>query len=235
MCILAQAFLNKMSFDYFDVFVVLWIILGVFIGRKRGMAQELLPVLQWIFIMILAGLFYNPVAQFLHQNANLELVLASICGYFIIALVVHFIFLWVKNAVGEKLVGSDMFGRMEYYFGMAAGGIQFACMLICLIALVNVRIISAEEMARTEKMQEKNFEGIRFPTMGSMQHAILVDSICGRTVKDNLGPLLIASVVGNSNGTKPKSPGSSSSAVGSVSSATQKKDAELNDILSGKK
>jgi len=196
------------------------------------MSQELLPVLQWIFIMILAGLFYLPVANFLHQNASLELVLASVVGYFVIGLVVHFIFLWLKNSFGEKLVGSDMFGRMEYYFGMTAGAIRFACMIICLIALMNVRIISAEEMARTEKIQEKNFEGIRFPTYGTIQHAVLFDSLSGRTIKNNLGHLLIASVTGTGSKARAASSGGSSAAV---DPASKKKEQDLNDILGGKK
>jgi uncharacterized membrane protein required for colicin V production len=227
MFMLGQAFLGKVGFNYFDIFVVLWLILGIFLGRKHGMSQELLPTLQWIIIMILAGLFYNPVAQFLHQNANLELVLASICGYVIVGLVVHFIFLWIKNAIGEKLVGSDMFGRGEYYMGMTSGALRFACMIVCLMAIMNVRIISAEEMARTEKLQEKNFEGIRFPTYGSIQHAVLMDSITGHAVKSNLSPLLIASV----NGSTPAKPGNS----GNGPTIAKKKEQELNDILGAKK
>jgi hypothetical protein len=115
-----------------------------------------------------------------------------------------------------------MFGRAEYYFGMAAGAIRFACMLVCLIALMNARIVSAEEMARTEKLQAKNFEGIRFPTYGHIQHAVLFESLSGRTVKANLSPLLIASV--NSGAAKPKG-----------ETIAKKKEQELNDILGGKK
>jgi len=223
MFILGQSFLSKLSFNYFDVFVVLWLMLGIYLGRKRGMSQEVLPMLQWIIIMVLAGLFYAPIAQFLHQNANLGNVLAAVIGYVLVGLVVHFIFLWIKNAIGEKLVGSDMFGRGEYYLGMTAGAIRFACILVCLIAVMNVRIISAEEMARTEKVQEKNFEGIRFPTYGSIQHAILFDSLSGRAVKANLNNFLIASTT--SQGGK----------SGGSESVAKRKEQELNDILGAPK
>jgi hypothetical protein len=48
-------------------------------------------------------------------------------------------------------------------------------------------------MAQTEKIQKQNFEGIRFPTYGSIQHAVLFDSYSGRLVKNNLSQILIAS------------------------------------------
>jgi len=225
MFILGQAFSSsKYAVNYFDVFVVLWLILGVFMGRKHGMSQEVLPMVQWIAIVILAGMFYGPIAQFLHQNANLELVLASIIGYVLVGLVVHFIFLWIKQGIGEKLVGSDMFGRAEYYLGMAGGAVRFACMLVCLIALMNVRIITDVEMARSEKVQRQNFEGIRFPTYGSVQHAVLFESLTGRTVKANMSHLLIASITGSGSGPK-----------GKGESIAKKKEQELNEILGGKK
>jgi uncharacterized membrane protein required for colicin V production len=46
------------KFNYFDVIVVVWLIIGLLRGRKRGMSQELLPTLQWLGIVIVCGLFY---------------------------------------------------------------------------------------------------------------------------------------------------------------------------------
>ncbi len=158
------------------------------------MSQEILPTLQWIAIMVLGGLFYRPVAAFLLQTSPLGGLLANILAYVIIALVVHIVFLLIKKAIGEKLVGSDLFGRAEYYLGMLAGAVRFACMLVCLLALMNSRIYSAEELAQNAKTQAHDFEGVSFPTYGTIQHAVLIDSLSGRTVKRDLAFFLISPV-----------------------------------------
>jgi hypothetical protein len=119
-------------------------------------------------------------------------------------------------------VGSDMFGRAEYYLGMLAGAIRFSCMIVCLIALMNAHIVSDAEMAQQEKAQRQNFEGIRFPTYGTIQHTVLFESLAGRSVKANMSHFLISSVTTQA----PKPRGDS---------IAKKKEEELNDILGGSK
>jgi hypothetical protein len=77
---------------------------------------------------------------------------------------------------------------------MMAGLLRFACMVVVLCALMNSRVYTRAELAETEKMQKKNFEDIRFPTYGAIQHAILTESYAGRWIEGNLYRVLIASV-----------------------------------------
>jgi len=187
--------LNRGAFDYFDIIAVVWLIIGMFRGRKRGMSQELLPTLQWLAIVALAGLFYRPFSAVILQNTGnvFDLLWSNIIAYVLIAAAVHLLFIAIKHWVGEKLVGSDFFGRAEYYLGMLSGLIRFACMLVVLCALMNSRVVSKAEMERTEKMQKQNFEDIRFPTYGSIQQAVLFQSFSGNLIEKNLHSVLIAS------------------------------------------
>ena len=57
-----SAWLTRLKYDYFDAFVVVWLIIGLLWGRKRGMSQELLPTLQWIGIVVIAGIFYRSLS-----------------------------------------------------------------------------------------------------------------------------------------------------------------------------
>ena len=217
MPIIAQASLNNLGCNYIDLFVLAWLILGVFRGRKHGMSQELLPLTQWVAIVILCGMFYQPLAVVLKKNTALDYLLANIFGYLIIAAGIRLVFAWLKKALGEKLVGSDLFGRYEFYLGMVAGAARFACMIVCVIAILNSRIVSQAEMEQTEKMQRQNFEGIRFPTYGSFQHAVLFESFSGRLVKSTLNNYLIASVTPESRGKR--------------DSLAKKQEDQINDIL----
>jgi uncharacterized membrane protein required for colicin V production len=183
--------LTRLKFDYFDSIVLVWLIIGLFWGRKRGMTQELLPTLQWVGIVVVAGLFYRPMSHLVHEYAEFDVLWSNIFAYVLLGFGVHLVFLCVKHLVAEKLSGSDIFGRGEYYLGMLSGVVRFGCMMLALMALMNSRIISKAERAQTEKMQSENFSDIRFPTFGSVQQTMLFDSLTGHLVESNLQAVLI--------------------------------------------
>ena len=187
--------INGKAFNYIDGVFAVWLVVGVILGRRRGMTKELLPTLKWLGVVLLAGLFYLPASGFIFKNANgaFSLLTSKISAYVAIALGVNLIFLSVKQAIGEKLTGSDYFGRAEYYLGMISGFIHAACIIIVMIALMNARVYSDAELAEEIKIQKKNFEDIRFPTYISVQHAILKESFSGKLIKGNLYSVLIAS------------------------------------------
>jgi uncharacterized membrane protein required for colicin V production len=186
--------LGRLNVNYVDLIVAVWLIMGLLYGRKRGMTQELLPMIQWVAIVVVAGLFYEPLSLQIQQYAHFEPLWSNILGYVLIAFGIHLVYLWIKHLIHQKLIGSDMFGRAEYYFGMIAGVVRFACMLIMVCALMNSRIITNTERAKTEKAQSDAFSDIRFPTYGSIQQSVLVESYTGSLIETNLSSVLIASV-----------------------------------------
>jgi len=211
------------KFNYFDILVLVWLFIGVLRGRKRGLSQELLPTLQWIAIVVVAGMFYWPLAQILRPYTQFTRLWSSISSYFLIALGIHIVYLWFKQMLGTKLVEKDPFGRAEFYVGMMAGAVRFGCMIMVGLALMNSRIQSATELAQTQKFQERWFSDIRFPTYGEFQQDVLFKSVTGNFVEVNLQPILIAST----DAPAPKK---------AEDSIAQKKNKELDDIMgSGKK
>jgi hypothetical protein len=77
---------------------------------------------------------------------------------------------------------------------MTAGAMRFGCMLLAGMALMNARIVSEAELAKTEKFQKENFSDIRFPTYGGFQQDVLFKSFLGNWTRSNLKTVLIASV-----------------------------------------
>ena len=192
---------KSFNLNYVDGVFAVWLIIGIFRGRKRGMTQELLPTLKWLGVVILAGLFYQPVSGLLFKYANgvFTHLTCNIIGYLLIAFAVNLIFLSVKQGIGEKLVGSDYFGRAEYYLGMMSGLIRFGCMIIVLCALMNSRIYTDAELSDMAKFQKKNFEDISFPTYGSIQHSVLKESFTGPFIREHLYKVMIASATDTNN------------------------------------
>jgi uncharacterized membrane protein required for colicin V production len=182
------------KFNYFDFLAIVWLIIGLFRGRKRGMSQELLPLLQWTGIVVAAGLLYWPFSSLIRQYTQFDVLWSVVVAYLLIALGVHLLYLWLKQIFAAKLVEKDWFGRSEFYLGMMAGMVRFACMLLVVLALTHSHVATAIELAKTEKFQRDNFSDIRFPTYGQIQHDVFFSSFSGYWVDTHLQPVLIASI-----------------------------------------
>ena len=97
----------------------------------------------------------------------------------------------ISPTLREKLVGSDVFGGSEFYLGMMAGAVRFACYLVVALALLNSQYVSPEQLAAGARMQKDNFGDISFPTVGSMQQSIFRGSASGQFAKRYLAHELI--------------------------------------------
>src|SRR5690606_38857631 len=106
-------------------------------GRKRGMSEELLDVFQWLTIIVLGAMLYEPLGNLISRGGSMGLFYAYLISYILTALVIKLVFSTVKRAVGEKLVHSDAFGSFEYYLGMGAGMLRCFCVLLFCLSLLH--------------------------------------------------------------------------------------------------
>ena len=181
----------NLGFNWFDLFVLVMLIVGVFVGRKRGMSLELLSVLQWLVIVFAAALASAPFGKMLADLSGLNPVLTAVTAYLLAAIAVKVLFVMIKRMAGEKLVASDVFGNFEYYLGMTAGLIRFACIVLFVLALLNARQVSKAEVDAQLKSQQEWAGSIYFPPFGVVQRAIFEGSLTGRAVKQYLPAQLI--------------------------------------------
>ena len=184
---------TSISFGWFDFIALALMVVGLIRGRKRGISEELLDVFQWLLIVVACSYAYRPLGMFLSNLTQLSHLSSYLLAYLIVAILIKVLFSCLKRAVGEKLVGSDMFGRMEYYLGMAAGMLRYACMVLVFLALLNAKYISEAELKRVAKLQQDNFGNISFPTLGSVQQDVFKTSFVGSMAKKHLADHLILS------------------------------------------
>src|SRR5262249_49548930 len=100
---------------------------------------------------------------------------------------------FIKRNVGEKLVRGDTFGNGEYYLGMFAGGLRYACIVVVAFALLHARRYTPDELQREVKFQDDNFGSNYFPTMGTVQQEVFKRSFIGQVAHDWLSVVLISS------------------------------------------
>ena len=181
---------SDFSIGWFDVLLLGMLALGFWQGRKRGMSEELLDLFQWLLIVLTCGVLYKPVGGFLSTIAESGKLLSYITAYVGVAIAIKALFTLIKRTVGEKLIGSDVFGNFEYYLGAASGMVRHTCMMILFMALLNSREFTSSERARSKRVQKENFGNITFPTVVSIQDQVFKGSFSGvlarRYLKDQL-------------------------------------------------
>jgi len=183
--------LDNLPVNWFDLAVVILLLVGVLRGRKRGMSQEFLDVFKWLVLVLAAGFLYQPVGDMLPQSAMFDRLACYIVAYLGIAMVVFSLFIFIKRALGGKLIGSDKFGNAEYPLGMVSGMIRFACMIVAALALLNARAYTSAEVNAEIKFQNDNYGSQFFPTLQTIQAQVFKKSMSGPVIKDCLGLVLI--------------------------------------------
>jgi uncharacterized membrane protein required for colicin V production len=180
-----------MQIGWFDWLALAILIAGIIVGRKRGMSCELLDVFQWLLIVVTAAHLYHPIGSLINSSSVFSPLFSYVTAYILVAVLVKAVFLLLKKALGGKLVGSDLFGRFEYYLGMVAGGIRFGCMMLAVLALLHAPKYSPEQLKRNAERQKENYGSISFPTLGSLQRDVFQNSTLGRFLEKELWHMLI--------------------------------------------
>ncbi|MEY2407864.1 MAG: hypothetical protein QOF48_534 [Verrucomicrobiota bacterium] len=183
--------LTGFNVSWVDLLVVCVLAVGVFHGRKRGMSEELLDIIKWTLIVGVAGLLYEPGGRWLSRLSVFSLLSSYVFAYIIVALAIFSIFAFLRKKIGEKLVGSDVFGRGEYYLGMIAGAYRYLCVLLVVMAFLNAREYNAAEIAAKDRYQDQNFGTKLIPTLPDLQKEVFDRSLSGRIAHRHLNVVLI--------------------------------------------
>src|SRR6185369_13527269 len=170
------------SYNWFDLVALALLIVGFFVGRKRGMSLELLTVLQWIAIVFLGALACDPFGRMMSDFSGLNPTLTYITAYLLTAIGIKILFVVIRRMAGEKLVTDAVFGNMEYYLGMGAGVVRFACILLFAMELLNAKQYTKAEIDAKLKHQQDWAGSIYFPPFGVVQQSIFEESLTGRAV-----------------------------------------------------
>jgi uncharacterized membrane protein required for colicin V production len=189
--------LENLTPSWVDFAVVLLLSVGLWRGRKRGMSEELLDIVKWALIVLVAGFLYRPCAQLILGFTSLFSPLAChVTTYLSLALLIAIVFAVIRRGAGAKLVGSDTFGSAEYYLGMVSGMCRYACMILVGLSLLNARHYSPEEIKANTKYQEDNFGTTFFMTLPDLQQTVFTRSLSGRLAREYLPIVLIQPLPG---------------------------------------
>ena len=189
--------MKDFSLSWVDCAVVVLLFVGLWRGRRRGMSEELLDIIKWALIVVLAGLGYQPIAQLLLSFTSVFGPLSMyVTTYMALALIITIIFSIIRKHAGAKLTGSDAFGSAEYYLGMLAGLFRYACIMIVGMSFLHAPLYTAEQVKAKIKYQEDNFGTTFFPSVPEFQRQVFKASMAGKFVDEYLQIVLIVPTAG---------------------------------------
>lgn len=186
----------NMPFNWFDVAIFVVLGIGLRQGRKNGMSQEIILVIKWISIVVVGAFCYDIIGDVIVDNSVFNRLESYMMAYTAIALIIAVTFLVIKKLAHGKLVGSDVFGSGEYYLGMAAGVVRYACILIVVLAFLNAPFYSQSEIKADVNFQNDVYGSTFFPKLYNVQSDVFQKSFIGPHIEKELGFLLIKSTVG---------------------------------------
>jgi len=183
--------LDKLPLNVFDFVVLATLVIGLLRGRKHGMSEELIGLVKWLAVVIGCAMMYEPAGQWFENSSPFSLLASFLMVYICGALLILSFFAICKYRLGGKLIGSDIFGRAEYYLGMGSGVVRLSCMLLAFLALLNARYFSPTEVRAMEAFQNDVYGSNYFPTWHTAQEVVFEKSFSGAWIKTHLGFLLI--------------------------------------------
>jgi uncharacterized membrane protein required for colicin V production len=170
----------------FDFALLIFLVIGFVRGRRRGMSQEMMDLFMWLGMVAGASFGYKELGRLMASKLTMDPVTANMIAYVGCALAVAFIFVVIKNAMKDKMAGSDLFGRLEYPLGILSGMIRFFCLVLMAMSLLGARLISKAETDAAVAAQVKDLGSQFFPVMGQIQDDVLVKSFTGPYIRKHL-------------------------------------------------
>jgi uncharacterized membrane protein required for colicin V production len=189
--------LDKVPFNWFDAALVFILGFGLFRGRKNGMTQEFLPLLQWLSLVIVCGLCYQTAAQTLVNTAALSKPASYVWGYLLLAAVTFVLFAIIKRIfIRRDDSGRTFFGVGEYYLGMISGIVRAGCIVLVALALLNAPTYTAVDLQAHQNYVKRWFggglySGNFFPDLYTVQDEVFRKSYTGHYITNYFDMLLI--------------------------------------------
>jgi uncharacterized membrane protein required for colicin V production len=183
--------LDALPINVFDVLLLVVLTLGLSRGRKHGMSEELINLVQWSCSLLICAFAYEGIGHALERATPFGLLSCYLMAYLGLLLLIVLIFALVRRTLGGKLLGSDVFGKSEYYLGMLSGAARFACVLLVGLALLNARYFPETEVRALQRYQDDVYGSNFFPGLHSIQTSVFDESLTGPWIRDHLSGLLI--------------------------------------------
>jgi len=187
--------MDSLTIGWFDLILVAVLVAGAMQGRKSGMSEQLLPLVKWISAIAVAAIFYRPLGAVLADLTPISTLSSYLGAYMACLLIVFVAFAILKKMIGGKPIPGDKFGQSEYYLGICASAVKYGCIVIAVLAFLNARAFSKEEIQRRVVYERDVYGTNFFPRLDTVQAMVFQRSLSGSVLHEQGAFLLIEPTV----------------------------------------
>ena len=152
-----------------DVIIIIFILIGGFLGFKRGAVKEFVSAIGFFVIVVLAFILKNPLSVFFYENlpffkfggifkgvTALNIALYEFIAFLTAALVLTFIWKLIEHASNlmQKLINMTIIlGLPSKIIGFVIGLLEYYILSFIIIYILTIPIFSVKEVIESKNAQ----------------------------------------------------------------------------------
>lgn len=128
-----------MGWNWYDWFVALALLYGVWSGVRNGLVGEILWTVGMVTMVLVAVNFYEPVGNWLGSIVSVNLELAHLIAFIGLALIVYILTLSIRQVLHNRMKNKGLLSATVQNFGGAIAGVvrmaavmSFVTICLCL-------------------------------------------------------------------------------------------------------
>lgn len=192
------------SFNWFDVCVLLAIGIGCWRGYHRGASEQLLPVVKWVAIVLIAAYTHRPLGFLLSRLSGLHMGVCHAAVYLAELTAILILFGWIGRTATDRIIAAQLFGKIEHYLGLLMGGLSAAAFMLLIVAVLNAFDMTPARLWLKANPDDPSFNALVYTVAERVEQDVVEQSVWGICLRRELGFLLATPV---RVGTPPKTDG----------------------------
>jgi hypothetical protein len=144
-----------------DIVVLITALLGMRIGHRRGVTQELMRLLMWLVLIYTPPWVCRQLDSQVVQYTGISMLWSRFVLYGGTAALAFILVTMAKNALQDRITSMNLFGKLEYPLGSLAGVLRYFCIIVMVLALIHARAATDAERAQGgawSQVQDNVFE-----------------------------------------------------------------------------
>ena len=152
-----------------DVIIIIFVLIGGFLGFKRGAVKEFVAAIGFFVIVVLAFILKNPLSVFFYENLPffkfggifkgvtvLNIALYELIAFLTVALVLTFIWKLIEHASNlmQKIINMTfILGLPSKIIGFVIGLLEYYILAFIIIYILTIPIFSVKEVIESKNAQ----------------------------------------------------------------------------------
>ncbi len=186
--------MSLVSAHWFDLLVVVTLIVGFKIGQRKETLQQLISICHWALTLVICLFLYKLPAIWLAKTLSMQPDFLALIIFPIEFAIVYFLLNSKRRRIAKSVVEKEPFGHWEHHTTKVAGALRFFTFLFVLMAWISGKSVTEKDISDYKAFCENNFAGIMFPVPATIHHDIFNGSFTGKVAKEYLNGLLMTAI-----------------------------------------